>query len=61
MKRVLCKAVVTPDVDGEEEYEVTVIGAGDHDGVERMYDIKKNTQKDAAMEGIRLFVEEFSK
>lgn len=61
MKRVLCNAVVMPDRDGEEEYEVTVIGAGDHDGIERLYSIEKTTQKDAAMEGIRLFTEEFSK
>ncbi len=61
MKRVLCNAVVMPERDGEDEYEVTVIGAGDHDGVERFYSIEKTTQKDAAMEGIRLFVEEFSK
>lgn len=61
MKRVLCNAVVMPERDGEDEYEVTVIGAGDHDGVERLYSIEKTTQKDAAMEGVRLFVEEFSK
>lgn len=61
MKRVLCNAVVMPDRDGEDEYEVTVIGAEDHDGVERLYTIERNTQKDAAMEGIRRFVEEFSR
>lgn len=61
MRRVLCNAVVMPERDGEEEYEVTVIGVGHDDGVERMYTIEKNTQKDAAMEGIRLFVEEMSK
>ena len=61
MKRVLCNAVVMPEQDGEDEYEVTVIGSGDQDGVERMYTIERNTQKDAAMEGIRRFVEEMSK
>ena len=58
--RVLCNATVMPERDGEDEYEVTVVGAGDHDGFQRMYSIEKTTQKDAAMEGIRLFTEEMS-
>jgi hypothetical protein len=56
MKRVLCNAFINPMSDGE--FSVTVTGVDHHDGVIRVYHIEKDSEDDAAREGIRLFVEE---
>jgi hypothetical protein len=40
------------------EFSVTVTGVDHHDGVIRVYHIEKDSEDDAAREGIRLFVEE---
>jgi hypothetical protein len=61
MKRVLCNATVDPERDadgGYIDYTVVVTGAGDHDEIVRKYTITDQTQKNAAMEGIRRFTEE---
>jgi hypothetical protein len=50
--RVLCNAVI----DGGT---VTVVGAGDHSGITRIYVIEGEDETAMAMEGIRRFVEEF--
>lgn len=50
--RVLCNAVI----DGGT---VTVVGAGDHSGITRTYEIEGEDETAMAMEGIRRFVEEF--
>ena len=58
--RILCNATVDPEVDDGNyiDYKVTVTGL---DGTVRNYTITDQTQKGAAMEGIRRFTEEFSK
>lgn len=62
MKRVLCNAVVDSlglDDGGQHHgWRVVVTGTGDHSGQSRVYEIREETQDDAAMEGIRRFVEE---
>jgi hypothetical protein len=60
--RVLCNASVDPEVDDPAyvDYTVTVMGVGHHDGIVRTYNITDQTQKGAAMEGIRRFTEEFA-
>ena len=63
MKRVLCNAVVSPERDadgGYIDYTVTVTGVGHQDGIVRNYTVTDQTQKNAAMEGIRRFTEEMS-
>ena len=52
MVRVLCNATIDGDT-------VTVVGAGDHSGVTRVYKIENEDETAMAMEGIRRFVEEF--
>lgn len=56
MKRVLCDAVV--DHAGLASYVVTVRGRENHEGTERVYKIKANTEDQAAREGIKRFVED---
>ncbi len=55
--RVLCNATVEPEVDDPAyvDYAVTVTG---QDGTVRNYTITDQTQRGAAMEGIRRFVAE---
>ena len=57
--RILCNATVDPEIDDPNyvDYKVTVTG---QDGVVRTYNITDQTQKGAAMEGIRRFTEEMS-
>jgi len=50
--RVLCNAVIDGGI-------VTVVGAGDHSGITRTYEIDGEDETAMAMEGIRRFVEEF--
>lgn len=58
MGRALCNATVEPLPD--KGFRVLVTGRQDHSGIERVYDMPEvDTQDDAAMEGIRRFVEEF--
>jgi len=52
MNRILCNATIDGDT-------VTVVGAGDHSGVTRVFVIKGEDETMMAMEGIRRFVEEF--
>ena len=65
MKRVLCNVVV--DHLGEDDggqnrgFRVNAVGTGEHSGITRCYILQEETEQDAAMEGMRLFVEEFSK
>ncbi len=56
MKRVLCDATV--DWLGPNRYQVTVQGRGDHEGNVKVYTIKKQTEGNAAREGINMFVAE---
>ena len=62
MKRVLCNATVDSlgmDAGGQTRgWRVVVTGVGDHSGQSRVYEIKDETEGDAAMEGIRRFVDE---
>ena len=57
--RILCNATVDPEVDdpGYIDYAVTVTGSN---GIVRNYTITDQSQKGAAMEGIRRFTEEFT-
>lgn len=56
MKRVLCDAVVDKNMFGG--FIVGVTGQGEHKGVDRSYVINRETEDEAAREGIRRFVEE---
>jgi len=56
MKRVLCDATV--DRLGPSQFQVTVQGQGDHEGIFRVYVIKKMAEDNAARAGIDRFVAE---
>lgn len=60
--RILCNATVDPEIDDPNyvDYKVTVTGVGHQDGIMRTYNITDQTQKGAAMEGIRRFSEELA-
>jgi hypothetical protein len=56
MKRVLCNATVEPSEIGS--FIVRVTGCGEHEGMSRVYTMRKKTEDGAAQEGIRRFVQE---
>jgi hypothetical protein len=60
--RILRNATVDPEVDDPAyvDYTVVVSGAGEHDSIVRTYTITDQTQRGAAMEGIRRFTEELA-